>query len=69
MSIGGSGTLSPSWRISMRDWRDITGASVYHWSLLTIVLLVVAGAWALPAMIGAVLTCCAIKEGGRDGQD
>ena len=53
----------------MRDWRDITGASVYHWSLLTIVLLVVAGAWALPAMIGAVLTCCAIKEGGRDGQD
>lgn len=46
----------------MRDWRDITGASVYHWSLLAIVLLAVAGAWALPVMIGAVLSGCAIKE-------
>lgn len=53
----------------MRDWRDITGASAYYWGLLTLVLLAVAGAWALPAMIGAVFTCCAIKEGGRDGQD
>ena len=53
----------------MRDWRDITGASVYHWGLLAIVLLVVAGAWALPVMIGAVLSGCAIKEGGREGQN
>ena len=53
----------------MRDWRDTTGASVYHWGLLAIVLLVIAGAWALPAMAGVILTCCAIKERDRDGPD
>lgn len=59
----------PSWRSPMRDWRDITGASVYHWGLLAIVLLVATGAWALPVMAGAILTCCAIKERGRDEPD
>ena len=53
----------------MRDWRDITGASVYHWGLLAIVLLVVAGAWALPVMIGAVLSGCSFRERNRDEQD
>lgn len=53
----------------MRDWRGITGASVYHWSLLAIVLLVAAGIWALPIMVGAVLTGCSFTERNRDEQD